>query len=58
MRFPLHSVVLRKLSTFPTATALQRKIVYAAGRCPPMYRLVDRYRPFHFSLRFSFEDWH
>ena len=27
------------------------QIVYATGPRPPMYRLVDRYRPFHFCLR-------
>ena len=35
MRFPLQGVVHLKLPTFLAATALQRKIVYAAGRNAP-----------------------
>ena len=50
MRFPLQCVVLQNFSGFPDTTALQRKLIYAAGRCPPIVRLLFLPASFHFSF--------
>ena len=39
-----------KLLTFHLTIALQRKIVYAAGRCPPIFRLLWCCHSFHFQF--------
>ena len=44
---PLQCVAHFETLTFRLTTALQRKIVYATGRCPPICRLVFWYTSFH-----------
>ena len=62
MRFPLQVPSYLKLPTFLWTTALQRKLScssfapygamedWAAGRCPPIVRLLGCHDSFHFQL--------
>ncbi len=46
MRFPLQ-VLSYENSRVSTGDRFAAQIVYATGRCPPMYRLVTDCRSFH-----------
>ena len=50
MRFPLQGVALTETSHISLDDRFAAQIVYTAGRCPPMYRLVTDCRSFHFSF--------
>ena len=57
MRFPLQGAVHLETSYISTNDRFAAQIVYATGRCPPMYRLVTDCRSFHFSVsRFKSQD--
>ena len=47
MRFPLHCAVNLETSYISLGDRFAAQIVYATGRCPPMYRLVTDCRSFH-----------
>ena len=51
MRFPLQGIVRIRNSHIPFDDRFAAQIVYATGRCPPMYRLVTDCSSFH--LQFS-----
>ena len=50
MRFPLHCAVNLETSYIPLGDRFAAQIVYATGRCPPMYRLpsTDLFLSFQF----------
>ena len=47
MRFPLQGAVHLETSYISTNDRFAAQIVYAAGRCPPICRLVFWYTSFH-----------
>ena len=47
MRFPLQGIVRIRNSHIPFDDRFAAQIVYAAGRCPPIYRLMTCSRSFH-----------
>ena len=47
MRFPLQGAVSIETSYISFDDRFAAQIVYATGRCPPMYRLVTDCRSFH-----------
>ena len=50
MRFPLQGAVVLETSYISLDDCFAAQIVYAAGRCPPMYRLVTDCFSFHFQF--------
>ena len=50
MRFPLQGAVLLETSHISLDDRFAAQIVYATGRCPPMYRLVTDCCSFHFQF--------
>ena len=47
LRFPLQGAVVLETSYISLDDRFAAQIVYATGRCPPMYRLVTDCRSFH-----------